>query len=173
MLGYQPPRPETPWTRHPLDQTPPGPGAPPDQTPQTRPDTPQTQTRHPPQNRYTPSDQVHLLGQSTPPRPGTPPWDQTPPGTRHTPQPPIFGGFWGFFGGFFFASLPPGSRLWHRVNERPVHILLECILVSLSFICAQMLCESIVIEHPRMAISSSAETGSLLESRMKETTTNL
>ena len=25
---------------------------------------------------------------------------------------------------------PPGSRLRHTVNERPVHILLECILVS-------------------------------------------
>ena len=25
---------------------------------------------------------------------------------------------------------PPGSRLWHTVNERPVSILLECILVE-------------------------------------------
>ena len=32
---------------------------------------------------------------------------------------------------FFFDSFgdPPGSRLRHMVNERPVRILLECILV--------------------------------------------
>ena len=38
----------------------------------------------------------------TPPRDHTPPWDQT----------------------------PPGSRLQHTVYERPVRILLECILVN-------------------------------------------
>ena len=51
---------------------------------------------------------------------------QTPPGSRHplvadTPRsrhpPPR-------------ADTPPGSRLRHTVNERPVRILLECILVK-------------------------------------------
>ena len=41
-------------------------------------------------------------GPDTHPREQTPPWDQAP---------------------------PPGSRLQHTVNERPVRILLECILV--------------------------------------------
>ena len=40
-------------------------------------------------------------------------WDTTPPWSRHPPL---------------------GSRLWHTVNERPVRILLECILVYLKFI---------------------------------------
>ena len=74
-----------------------------------RPGTPPPQTRpprdqaHPPRTRHTPP------GPGTPPgRPGTPPGDQAPPWeTRH----------------------PPGSRLQHTVNERPVRILLECILV--------------------------------------------
>ena len=44
-----------------------------------------------------------------PPRPGRPPWDQgDPPG----------------------PGRPPGSRLRHTVNEQPVCILLECILVN-------------------------------------------
>ena len=40
-----------------------------------------------------------------------------------------------FFFDFFLISLetPPGSRLRHMVNERPVRILLECILVLLKF----------------------------------------
>ena len=102
--------------------------------------TPQDQV-HPPGagtplgTRYTPRDQVHPLGQATPPGtrytpqdqvhppgPGTPlgtrytPWDQVhPPGTRYTP---------------LGADTPPGpDRLRHTVNERPVRILLECILV--------------------------------------------
>ena len=50
--------------------------------------------------------------QADPPGPGRPPWDQadTPPGTRQTP--------------------PLGRRLQHTVYERPVRILLECILVT-------------------------------------------
>ena len=32
------------------------------------------------------------------------------------------------------ADTPPGRRLQHTVNERPVRILLECILVSLYFL---------------------------------------
>ena len=56
----------------------------------------------------------------TTPREQTPPWEQTPsspwsrpPWSRH-PQ---------------SRHPPPGSRLRHTVNERPVCILLECILV--------------------------------------------
>ena len=49
----------------------------------------------------------------------------------------FFGIFWGFFLGFFFwiffASPPPGSRLRHMVNERPIRIRLECILVFVNF----------------------------------------
>ena len=54
----------------------------------------------------------------------TPPWDQAdPPGPgRHPPgpgrHPPDQ------------ADTPPGRRLQHTVNERPVRILLECILVE-------------------------------------------
>ena len=55
-----------------------------------------------------------------PPPPGSrPPWEQTPPGSRHPPgaDPPG-------------SRHPPRSRLQHTVYERPVRILLECILVS-------------------------------------------
>ena len=58
----------------------------------------------------------HTL-QSRPPRSRHPP-EQTPPRSRHPPEqtPPR-------------VDTPLGSRLWHTVNEWPVHILLECILV--------------------------------------------
>ena len=49
--------------------------------------------------------------ENSPPGPGRPPWDQAdPPGDQADP--------------------PPGSRLQHMVYERPVRILLECILVQ-------------------------------------------
>ena len=51
----------------------------------------------------------------TPSRPGRPPREQTP--THPRPGRP-----------------PPGSRLQHTVNKRPVRILLECILVTTTFI---------------------------------------
>ena len=56
-----------------------------------------------------------------PPRADTPP-EQTPPQSRHPQEqtPPI-------------PLTPPGSRLWHMVNEQPVRILLECILVYIYF----------------------------------------
>ena len=57
----------------------------------------------------------HPLGPDLPSE-QTPPWDQTPPGSD-TPQ----------------SRPPPRSRLRHTVNEQPVHILLECILVDLLF----------------------------------------
>ena len=77
-----------------------------------------------------------MLGYQPPrsrPPPGTrhppgsrPPWD-APPGSRHPPwdQAPVLGADTPSG-----ADTPPGSRLRHTVNERPVRILLECILVS-------------------------------------------
>ena len=65
---------------------------------------------------------------TSPPEPD-PPGEDTPPGSR---PPPNY-----FFFKFIFCIIllfflhPPGSRLRHTVNERPVHILLECILVFL------------------------------------------
>ena len=44
-----------------------------------------------------------------------PPWEADPPPGKQTPPP---------------EADPPGSRLQHTVNERPVRILLECILVN-------------------------------------------
>ena len=56
-----------------------------------------------------------------PPRPGRPPQTRQtpphPPGTRWTPTPPVT------------RQTAPGSRVQHTVYERPVSILLECILV--------------------------------------------
>ena len=78
-----------------------------DPPPRTRHTTPLDQAHHThTRTRHTPPDQAQH-----PPRPGTPPRTRhTPPRTRHTPP-------------------PPGSRLRHTVYERPVRILLECILV--------------------------------------------
>ena len=112
---------------------PPGPGRPPRQgePPRDQADTPQTRQtppsrENPPGTRQTPH----------PPRPGrhppgrtplqTPPPDQadtTPPAGRPPPEQ---------------ADPLPGRRLQHTVNERPVRILLECILVFglFSFVCA-------------------------------------
>ena len=60
--------------------------------------------RHPPDEADTPLDQ-------------TPPWDQAdPPDQADTPPAQ--------------ADTPTGSRLQHTVYERPVRILLECILVN-------------------------------------------
>ena len=84
-----------------------------------------TREQTPPQSRHPPRADIPLgadppaadTPQSRhpqtrhPPRPGThPPGADTPPGPG-TPH-------------------PPGSRLQHTVNERPVRILLECILVN-------------------------------------------
>ena len=71
-------------------------------------------------------------GRENPPRPGrTPPDQGEPPRTRENPpdqgeplpgpgRPPLGPG----------RTPPPGRRLQHTVYERPVRILLECILVS-------------------------------------------
>ena len=108
-----PPRPGTPRARYPVGPgTPLGPGTPPgtrytpwDQVP-PGPGTPPGQV-HPPRTRYPP-------GAGTPqtryPR-GTryPPWDQVPPGPGTSPR---------------------SSKLQNTVNDRPVRILLEWILVT-------------------------------------------
>ena len=81
-------------------QTPPGPGRPPPGP--GRPPWDQADTPGPGRPPQT---------RQTPPRPGRPPPDQAdPPGTRQTP--------------------PGPDRLQHTVYERPVRILLECILVN-------------------------------------------
>ena len=77
---------------------------------------------HPPGNRHPPD--LAPPPRSRPPRTRHPPGpetpqEQTPPQTRHHHHPD--------------PAPPPGSRLQHTVNERPVRIILECILVLISF----------------------------------------
>ena len=65
----------------------------------------------------------------------TPPQDQTPPPrTRQTPPPYVAEKPWKQTPAYGLrtpppSNCPPGSRLQHTVYERPVRILLECILV--------------------------------------------
>ena len=105
-----------PRSRHPpqadtpLEQSPPGaaPGS-----------------RHPPSRSRHPPEQTPPIQEQTRPRADTPyPQEQTPPGTppqsRHPP---------GADTTWEQTPLPLGSSLQHTVNERPVRILLECILV--------------------------------------------
>ena len=87
---------------------------------------------------HTPQEQTHPLPEQTPweqtpPEqipPGadtpTPPGADTPPGTKYPPglSTPL-----GLSTAPRTKYIPPGSRLLHTVNERPVRILLECILV--------------------------------------------
>ena len=56
--------------------------------------------------------------EQTPPGSRHPPEQQPPPRSRHPPR---------------SSSPPPGSRLQYTVYERPVRILLECILVWVFF----------------------------------------
>ena len=79
-----------------------------------------------------PPDQAPPWDQADPPRPGRPPQIRHSPGTRQTPpdqtDPPRTRQTpWD-------QADPPGSRLQHTVYERPVRILLECLLVIL-YIC--------------------------------------
>ena len=99
---------DTPWSRHPLEQTPPR-----ADTPQSRHPPKQTPlgSRHQPPRADTPPGSRHHTRKQTPPRSDNP-WEQTPPRSRHPPG----------------ADTP---RFHHTVNERPVHILLECILVHI------------------------------------------
>ena len=81
---------------------------------------------HPPRPGRPPPDQADTPSgtrqapwdQADPPRTRQtpPPGPGRPPRTRQTPHPDQ-------------ADTPPGSRLQHTVYERPVRILLECILV--------------------------------------------
>ena len=80
---------------------------PPSRTRETPPPPGPRRTPHPPGPRRTPS-------------PGT---KENPPGPRRTPPPPRTR-----------QTPPSGRRLQHTVNERPVRILLECILVFLLFL---------------------------------------
>ena len=133
MLGYHTPGADTPPEADtPLEQTPPQSRHPPgaDTPPEQRPpgaDTPWS--RHPPGSRHTPLGEDNPLG-TDPPRSRHPSGADTPQ-SRHPPTgadtlPPCWSRH------PLVADTPPlGSRLWHTVNERPVRILLECILVKL------------------------------------------
>ena len=103
--GPDPPD-QTPCSRHPprRNQTTPGTQTP----PRSRPLWAQTPQSRPPGTR--PSGSRHP--------PGPDPPDQTPPGSRHPPGPDTLG-----------ADTPRKSRLRDTVEERPVRILLQCILV--------------------------------------------
>ena len=96
-------------------------GTPPDQA-----DTPQTRQKppHPGPGRHPPGPGRNLLDQADPPGPGRhPPRPSRPtPQTRQTPPPPPQART--------RQPPPPGSRLQNTVYERPVRILLECILVK-------------------------------------------
>ena len=71
-------------------------------------------------------------GADPPPRSRHPPWSrQTPP--EQTPTPPDQADPLGADPLRPGRPPPPRSRLQHTVNERPVRILLECILVSWCF----------------------------------------
>ena len=106
-----------PEQRPPQEQTPPEHTFPRSRPPQSIHPPEQTPPEHtPPRSRHPP--------EHTPPR--ADPLEQIPPQSRHptkadTPLPradtPLR------------EQTPPGSRLRHTVNERPVRILLECILV--------------------------------------------
>ena len=92
--------------------------------------------RHPLDQADTPLDQANPLGPGRhPPPPGRPP-DQadTPPDQAD----------------------PPGSRLQHTVYERPVRILLECILVSHT--CILFICFSSIYSLPQEIQQSRSRT---------------
>ena len=91
-------------------------------------------SRHPPGTRHPPGPDTPR-DQTLPPKEQTPP-GADPPGTRPPPRADPPG-----------ADTPPGtrppplgSRLWDTVNERPVRILLECILVMFSEASARVKC---------------------------------
>ena len=91
---------DTPRSRYPPEQTPPQEQRPP------RADTPHPPGVDTPQEQTT-REQTPTTREQIPPR-------ADPPGSRHPP---------------WKQTPPPGSRLQHTVYERPVRILLECILV--------------------------------------------
>ena len=105
-------------TNPPPDQT----DSPPDQTP--------PRPGRPPGSDTIPPDQADPPGPGRPPRirhhPAPDQADTTPPPPDQADTPPPRDQA---------DSPPPGSRLQHAVYERPVRILLECILVSLINLC--------------------------------------
>ena len=122
MLGYHPPGADTP------KQTPPlGADTPRGQTPPIP--TPRSRHPHPPRSRHSPRNR-HPPRSRHPPQSRHPP-EQTPPSrhsradtpqSRHPPEQTTPR-----------ADTPPESRLQDTVNERPVRILLKCILVQSIF----------------------------------------
>ena len=116
-----PPRPgRSPWTT----QTP-QPGRPPDQADPPGPGRPPQDQADPLGPGRSPQDQADPWDQTDPPGPGKFPLDQadTPLGPgRHPPT-----------GTRQIDPPPPASRLQHTVYEWPVPILLECILVIVTF----------------------------------------
>ena len=128
----------------------------------TRPDTPPRTrqvppgTRHPPDQTPPPGPGRYPLGPDTPPDQTPPqdqagtPWDQTPPGpdtpgTKHPPTPrpdtpqdqtP--------------PPLPRNSRLRNTVNDRPVRILLECILVIAGYMHLLALVSVLLYAGPKL-----------------------
>ena len=77
----------------------------------------------------TKTKQTHPLGADTPPRSSPPPEQTTPGADQPWSRPP-----WSRHPPPGADPPPPGSRLRHTIYERPVHILLECILVFLMFL---------------------------------------
>ena len=75
----------------------------------------------PPNQIPTPPDQTPPPRADTPPDQTPTPGSRHPPGSRHTPPKE--------------QTHPRGSRLQHTVYERPVRILLECILVWSILLC--------------------------------------
>ena len=121
MLGYNPPRGQPPRSRHtpswdhtPLEHLEHPPGPPPGPHPPRPPPQTTPPLGHPPEQTHTP------LGPHPPGADIQPPGPHPPPPEHPSPTP------------------HPKSRLQHTVYERPVRILLECILVTNSF---QILCE--------------------------------
>ena len=79
---------------------------------------PRTRETPPPGTRQTTPDQGEPPPRENPPwDQGEPPWQGEPPPSRENPPARTK------------ENPPPGRRLQHTVNERPVCILLECILV--------------------------------------------
>ena len=113
--GWRPPRDgEPPWMENPPDGEPPLDGEPPQmENPPGMENSPWDGEPHPPWMESSPP------GWRTPPD-GEPPRDGEPPPDGEPPR---------------MENPPPGSRLQHTVYERPVCILLECILVFISAAC--------------------------------------
>ena len=85
--------------------------------------------RHTPQTRQTPRDQAGPPTQADPQGPGRHPPRTRPDTLRDQADP------------------PSGSRLQHTVYERPVRILLECILVFINFVIPSIALHVTIVSH--------------------------